>query len=205
MAPPLPRRRARAAALALLAVLAAAPAPAETPAAGSGGAAAAGEGFVLDYQMNRIDGAPENLASYRGQVLLLVNVASKCGLTPQYEGLEALYDRYKGRGFSVLGFPANDFAGQEPGSDPQIAEFCRSTYGVRFPMFSKITVKGEGQHPLYRELTSLPAPIGGEVQWNFQKYLVNRRGEVVAKFDPRTAPDDPALVAQLEALLAEPS
>jgi len=180
-------------------------APAETQPTGAGGGAPPAETFVLDYQMNRIDGTPQNLADYRGQVLLLVNVASKCGLTPQYEGLEALYDRYKDRGFAVLGFPANDFAGQEPGSDGQIADFCRSTYGVRFPMFSKITVKGEGQHPLYRELTSLPAPIGGEVQWNFQKYLVNRRGEVVAKFDPRTKPDDPALVAKLEALLAESS
>jgi glutathione peroxidase len=208
MAPRLPRAsrwRARVGAFALLAVLAAAPAPAETPAAGPAGDAIAGENFVLDYRMNRIDGTPQDLADYRGQVLLLVNVASKCGLTPQYDGLEALYDRYRERGFSVLGFPANDFAGQEPGSDEQIAEFCRSTYGVRFPMFSKITVKGEGQHALYRELTSLPAPIGGEVQWNFQKYLVNRRGEVVAKFDPRTAPDDPTLVARLEALLVDPT
>jgi glutathione peroxidase len=169
------------------------------------GAAAAEEAFVLDYQMKRLDGTSQNLSDYRGQVLLLVNVASKCGLTPQYEGLEALHDRYKARGFAVLGFPANDFAGQEPGSDAQIAEFCRSTYGVEFPMFSKISVKGEHQHPLYREITTLPDPIGGEVQWNFQKYLVNRQGEVVAKFDPRTKPDDPALVAKLEALLAEGS
>ena len=170
-----------------------------------GGASAAPEASVLDFTMKRLDGTEQKLGDYRGQVLLLVNVASKCGLTPQYDGLEALYERYRGRGFAVLGFPANDFAGQEPGSDGEIATFCRSTYGVQFPMFSKITVKGEGQHPLYRELTSLPAPIGGEVQWNFQKYLVNRRGEVVAKFDPRTKPDDPALVAKLEALLAESS
>jgi glutathione peroxidase len=197
------RRRLRLGALALLAGLAAAPAPAEEPRAG--GDPARAETFVLDHRMTRIDGTPQHLADYRGRVLLLVNVASKCGLTPQYEALEALYDRYEGRGFAVLGFPSNDFAGQEPGSDAEIADFCRSTYGVRFPMFSKITVKGEGQHALYRELTSLPAPIGGEVQWNFQKYLVNRRGEVVARFDPRTAPDDPALVARLEALLAEGS
>jgi glutathione peroxidase len=199
------RRRARLGALAVLAALAGPAAQAEVPAARTGGEAGRTEAFVLDYRMSRIDGTPQDLADYRGQVLLLVNVASKCGLTPQYEGLEALYDRYKDRGFAVLGFPANDFAGQEPGSDAQIAEFCRSTYGVRFPMFSKIAVKGEGQHPLYRELTSLPAPLGGEVQWNFQKYLVNRRGEVVAKFDPRTAPDAPALVERLEALLAEGS
>lgn len=197
----LARRRAVAALLAwVVAALAAAPAAAEAPAAAGD---ARTEAFVLDHRMTRIDGTPQDLADFRGRVLLLVNVASKCGLTPQYDALETLYDRYAERGFAVLGFPANDFAGQEPGSDAQIAEFCRSTYGVRFPMFSKISVKGEGQHPLYRELTALPAPIGGEVQWNFQKYLVNRRGEVVAKFDPRTPPDDPALVGQIEALLAD--
>jgi glutathione peroxidase len=169
------------------------------------GASAPPETFVLDHTMKRIDGKEQSLSDYRGRVLLLVNVASKCGLTPQYEGLEALYERYRERGFEVLGFPANDFAGQEPGADPEIATFCRSTYGVEFPMFSKITVKGPDQHPLYQQLTGLPAPIGGEVQWNFQKYLVNRRGEVVAKFDPRTAPEDPAVVARVEELLKEQS
>jgi glutathione peroxidase len=158
---------------------------------------------VLDYKMKRLDGSEQSLRDYQGQVLLLVNVASKCGLTPQYDGLEKLYAKYKGKGFSVLGFPANDFMGQEPGSDAEIADFCRSTYGVDFPMFSKITVKGDGKHPLYQELTGMPAPIGGEVAWNFQKYLVDRKGSVVAKFDPRTAPDDPALVAQIEELLAK--
>jgi glutathione peroxidase len=158
---------------------------------------------VLDYKMKRLDGSEQSLRDYQGQVLLLVNVASKCGLTPQYDGLEKLYAKYKGKGFSVLGFPANDFMGQEPGTDAQIADFCRSTYGVDFPMFSKITVKGDGKHPLYQELTGMPAPIGGEVAWNFQKYLVDRKGSVVAKFDPRTAPDDPALVAQIEELLAK--
>lgn len=158
---------------------------------------------MLDHTLKRIDGTEQNLRDYEGQVLLLVNVASKCGLTPQYDGLEKLYERYKGRGFAVLGFPANDFMGQEPGSDAEIAEFCRSTYGVGFPMFSKLTVKGDGKHPLYRQLTGMPAPLGGEVTWNFQKYLVDRKGEVVAKFDPRTAPDDPALLAKLEELLAK--
>jgi glutathione peroxidase len=153
--------------------------------------------------MKRLDGTEQDLGAYRGQVLLLVNVASKCGLTPQYDGLEALYERYRPKGFAVLGFPANDFAGQEPGSDAEIASFCRTNYGVQFPLFSKITVKGAGQHPLYEKLTSLPAPIGGDVQWNFQKYLVDRRGEVVAKFDPRTAPDDPGLVAKIEELLGQ--
>ena len=161
--------------------------------------------YVLGYEMKRLDGEPEALAAYRGQVLLLVNVASKCGLTPQYEGLEALYERYRERGFAVLGFPANDFAGQEPGTDAEIAEFCRSTYGVEFPMFSKITVKGDGQHPLYAQLTGLPAPIGGDVEWNFQKYLVDRNGDVVARYAPRTDPADPKLVARIERLLATPA
>ena len=165
--------------------------------------AAAPDRYVLDFDMTRIDGSPESLSSYRGRVLLLVNVASRCGLTPQYDGLEALYERYRERGFAVLGFPANDFAGQEPGTDAEIADFCRSTYGVRFPMFSKIHVKGAGQHPLYRKLTGLPAPIGGEVEWNFQKYLVDRRGDVVARFAPRLTPDAPELVARIEALLDE--
>lgn len=158
---------------------------------------------VLDYRMKRIDGQEQDLSDYQGQVLLLVNVASKCGLTPQYDGLEGLYEARKDEGFAVLGFPANEFAGQEPGSDGEIADFCRSTYGVKFPMFSKIVVKGDGIHPLYAYLTSLPAPLGGEIQWNFQKFLVDRTGRVAARFDPRTPPDDPALIAKLEALLGE--
>lgn len=156
---------------------------------------------LYDFTLDRIDGKPESLGSYRGRVLLLVNVASRCGLTPQYDGLESLYERYRERGFAVLGFPANDFAGQEPGSNEEIADFCRSTYGVRFPMFSKIHVRGEKMHPLYRYLTSRPAPVGGEVRWNFQKYLVDREGRVVARFDPRVEPGDPDLVARIEALL----
>jgi glutathione peroxidase len=160
---------------------------------------------VLGFTLARIDGTPQPLSDYRGQVVLLVNVASKCGFTPQYEGLEALYERYRERGFAVLGFPSNDFGGQEPGTNAQIADFCRSTYGVEFPMFAKIKVKGEGTHPLYQHLTSLPAPIGGEVEWNFQKYLLNRRGEVVAKFSPDTKPQDAELVGKLEVLLGEDS
>lgn len=159
---------------------------------------------MLHYTMKRLDGSEQNLADYQGKVALLVNVASKCGLTPQYAGLEALYARYRERGFVVLGFPANDFGAQEPGSDAEIAQFCRANYNVDFPMFSKISVKGESMHPLYRTLTSQPEPIGGEVQWNFQKYLVDRSGQVVAKFAPAVKPDDPALVARLEELLAEP-
>lgn len=160
------------------------------------------ERSVLDFRMKRIDGQEQDLADYRGRVLLLVNVASRCGLTPQYEGLERLYDEKKDAGFAVLGFPANEFAGQEPGSDAEIADFCRSTYGVEFPMFSKIVVKGPGIHPLYEHLTSLPAPLGGEIEWNFQKFLVDREGRVVARYSPRTPPDDPELVAEIDALLA---
>jgi glutathione peroxidase len=160
---------------------------------------------VLSFTMQRLDGSKQDLSEYKGMVVMLVNTASKCGLTPQYEGLEGLYAKYQNRGFVVLGFPANNFAGQEPGSDGQIAEFCRTTYGIKFPMFSKISVKGDDMHPLYKTLTTLPAPLGGEIQWNFQKYLVDRRGEVVAKFAPQTKPEDPALVAKIEALLAERS
>jgi glutathione peroxidase len=156
----------------------------------------------LAFTLDRIDGTPQPLEAWRGQVLLLVNVASRCGLTPQYEGLEALYDRYRERGFAVLGFPANDFAGQEPGSNEEIAEFCRATYSVEFPLFGKIHVKGPEQHPLYAMLTGLPEPLGGPVEWNFQKYLVDREGRVVARFAPRTDPLSPELVGRLEALLA---
>lgn len=160
---------------------------------------------MLSFTMQRLDGSKQALSDYKGKVVMLVNTASKCGLTPQYEGLEALYGKYKDRGFVVLGFPANNFAGQEPGTDGQIAEFCRTSYHIQFPMFSKISVKGDDMHPLYKTLTTLPAPLGGEVQWNFQKYLLDRRGAVVAKFDPQTKPEDPALILKIEALLAEGS
>ena len=166
-------------------------------------AAAAPGPDVLTLTMKRLDGSEQTLAAYKGRVVLIVNTASKCGFTPQYEGLEALYRKYEARGFVVLGFPSNDFKQQEPGSDAQIAEFCRATYDVQFPMFSKISVSGASMHPLYQTLTTLPSPIGGPVEWNFQKYLVDREGRVVAKFAPKTRPDDPALVAQIEALLAE--
>ncbi|MDO9446153.1 MAG: glutathione peroxidase [Dehalococcoidia bacterium] len=156
---------------------------------------------MYDLTMQRIDGAEQPLSDYQGQVLLLVNVASKCGNTPQYEGLERLYETYRERGLAVLGFPANEFGGQEPGTDEEIQQFCSATFGVQFPMFSKIVVKGEGIHPLYERLTSMPEPIGGEVRWNFQKYLVDREGNVVQKFHPKMQPDDPELVAAIEALL----
>ncbi|MDX9912384.1 MAG: glutathione peroxidase [Phycisphaerales bacterium] len=155
--------------------------------------------YVLDHAMKRIDGTEESLETYRGKVVMVVNVASKCGLTPQYAQLEELYEARKGRGFVILGFPANDFNEQEPGTNGEIAAFCTANFGVTFPMFEKITVKGEEKHPLYEQLSKQ----GGEPTWNFTKYLVDRRGHVVARFDPRTTPDDPALLARLDELLAQ--
>jgi glutathione peroxidase len=139
--------------------------------------------------------------AYAGQVLLVVNTASKCGFTPQFEALEAMHARYKDRGFAVLGFPSNDFMGQDPGSEQQIQEFCTLTYGVKFPMFEKVHVKGRDATPLYRQLA---ASTGTAPKWNFHKYLIDRNGNVVANFGSRTTPDDPALVAKLETLLAAP-
>lgn len=179
---------------------------AEETGGGSAGAAEAGAPapsdaptpYVLDHIIERIDGSPQSLEAYRGKVLLVVNVASKCGLTPQYEGLQALYERKHGQGLEILAFPANDFRGQEPGTNEEIAAFCSQTYGVTFPLFAKITVVGESKHPLYGELSR----VGGEPTWNFTKYLVDKEGRVVARFDPRTPPDDPALLAKIEELLA---
>ena len=159
--------------------------------------------MVLDRTMKRLDGSDEDLSTYQGKVVMLVNVASKCGLTPQYKGLQAIYDQYKAQGFEILGFPANNFMGQEPGTNEEIGEFCELNYGVNFPLFSKISVKGEGIDPLYQELTTMPEPIGGEVQWNFQKYLLNKRGEVVQKIMPQTTPESPEVIGAIEALLAE--
>ncbi|MEO0483614.1 MAG: glutathione peroxidase [Planctomycetota bacterium] len=152
--------------------------------------------------MDRIDGEPQELIEYEGKVVLMVNVASRCGLTGQYEPLQALYEAKKDEGFVVLGFPANDFMGQEPGSNEEIAEFCQMNFGVTFPMFAKISVKGDEKHPLYTRLSELPEPMGGEPSWNFTKYLVGRDGKVVRRFDPRTKPDDEAFVAEVERLLA---
>jgi glutathione peroxidase len=157
---------------------------------------------MLDYTMKRLDGSQQSLADYRGKVLMLVNVASECGYTPQYADLQKLYQQYQPRGLEILGFPANNFGAQEPGTDEQIATFCRANYGVTFPMFSKISVKGSDIHPLYKDITSQPSPVGGEVTWNFQKYLVDREGNLVAKFDPGTEPDDPTLVKKIEELLS---
>lgn len=157
--------------------------------------------MIHEFTMQRIDGSTQSLGDYRGKVLMLVNVASKCGQTPQYEVLERVYEQYRERGFEVLGFPANNFKGQEPGTDAEIAEFCAATYGVKFPMFSKISVQGEDIHPLYQYLTTLPEPMGGDVRWNFQKYLVDRGGNVVSRIEFRTRIDEPEVIAQIESLL----
>ena len=161
-------------------------------------------GDLLDVSYRPLAGkTPVNLNErYGGQVLLVVNTASKCGFTPQYEGLEALQQKYAERGFSVLGFPSNDFKGQEPGSEEEIQEFCTLTYGVKFPMFEKVDVTGADATPLYQRLRQA---TGVEPGWNFHKYLVDRHGKVVASFGSRTRPDDPALLARIEALLAEPA
>jgi glutathione peroxidase len=158
---------------------------------------------LYDIALRTLDGRRTSLADHAGQALLLVNVASKCGLTPQYTALEQLQKQYGDQGFSVLGFPCNQFGGQEPGTAEEIQEFCSTTYGVSFPMFGKLEVNGPDRHPLYAELTRQPDAKGeaGDVTWNFEKFLVSPAGEVVARFRPQTVPDDPAVVAAIEAQL----
>jgi len=147
--------------------------------------------------------SPANLAPAAGVTTLIVNVASKCGLTPQYEGLERLQERYADRGFTVLGVPCNQFAGQEPGSADEIAEFCSATYGVSFPLTEKVDVNGADRHPLYDQLVDVPDAEGytGDIRWNFEKFLVSPAGDVIARFDPRTEPEDPNVIAAIEAQL----
>ena len=158
---------------------------------------------IHEITLPRLDGTPVSLSEYAGKVVLAVNVASKCGLTPQYEGLQAIYDRYSDRGFTILGFPCNQFFGQEPGSAEQIQEFCSLNYGVSFPLFRKLDVKGEDQHPLYALLSEFPDDAGkaGNVTWNFEKFLVGKDGHVVRRFRPKTVPEDPKVVEAIEALL----
>ncbi|BCP54299.1 glutathione peroxidase [Kaistia sp. 32K] len=153
---------------------------------------------LYDIPVDRIDGSQASLGDYAGRVLLVVNVASKCGLTPQYDGLEALYRTYKDKGLTVVGFPANNFAGQEPGSNAEIQDFCRLTYGVDFPMFAKISVKGDDRHPLYDALAG-----DQDISWNFEKFLIGRDGAVVARFAPKTEPQDPAIVEAIETELSK--
>lgn len=178
---------------------------------------------LQEIPVDTISGEAATLGDYAGDVLLVVNVASKCGLTPQYEALEALYSDYRDRGLVVLGFPANNFGGQEPGSDTEIADFCATSYSVDFPLFSKISVVGADQHPLYAELTAQAPPATGDkeafrdrlrghgmtptddpdVLWNFEKFLVSRDGQVVGRFAPTVTPDDPELVAAITSELGD--
>jgi glutathione peroxidase len=182
---------------------------------------------IYEIPVQTITGEPTTLAPFRGKVLLVVNVASKCGLTPQYDALEKLYAQFEPKGLAVLGFPANDFGAQEPGTNDEIATFCRSTFGVSFPMFSKIAVTGTETHPLYKALIAAEPNVTGEkraafreklagflgksgatpnpepgILWNFEKFLIGRDGSVVARFSPEVAPDDPAVLAAIEAALA---
>ena len=159
------------------------------------------ESGVLGFTMKTIDGKEVPLSNYRGKVLLIVNVASECGFTPQYKDLEALYQKYKDRGFMILGFPANNFGAQEPGTDQEIKKFCTSTYGVTFDMFSKISVMGKDQHPLYALITSDPT-YGGDVKWNFQKYLVDREGNLAGKFLSKVTPMSDDITSAIEKALA---
>lgn len=156
---------------------------------------------VLDFKLKRIDGKEQPLAVYRGKVLMLVNVASYCGNTPQYVGLQALYEKYRIKGLEILGFPANNFGAQEPGTDEEIAGFCQTNYKVTFPLFSKISVKGRDIHPLYARIIGEGKPIGGDVTWNFGKFLTDRQGNVVARFTPSTSPEDKSVVSKIEELL----
>ena len=177
---------------------------------------------LYEVPLHRIDGQATNLGAYKGKVMLIVNVASKCGLTPQYDGLEQLYQQFHEQGLEVLGFPANEFGAQEPGTNQEIQEFCRTSFGVQFPMFQKVVVKGEQQHPLYRMLTTKQPdakknPTGkleealkkhgqekqkpNDILWNFEKFLINRKGEVVERFAPDVSPEDPMLINAIESAL----
>ncbi len=156
---------------------------------------------ALNHTLKDIDGKPVDLSKYQGKVVMMVNVASACGLTPQYADLQALYAKYKDQGFVILGFPANEFGKQEPGSDAEIKEFCNAKYKVNFPMFSKIVVKGEGQAPLYKHLTT-QTKFPGDIEWNFAKFLVGRNGEVIARFKPQVKPNDATVVSEVEKALA---
>ena len=165
--------------------------------------AEAGAASVYDFTLKNIDGKETSLGQYKGKVLLLVNVASKCGLTPQYEGLQSLYAKYKDRGFVILGFPANNFMGQEPGTNEEIKSFCALKYNVTFPMYSKISVKGADKAPLYQFLTDPVAnpSTGGEIKWNFTKFLVDKNGKVIARFESAVRPEGPEITGAIEKAL----
>jgi glutathione peroxidase len=162
-------------------------------------AALFGASNVLEFTLNSIDGKPATLSHYQGKVVMIVNVASKCGYTPQYSALEAIYEKYKDQGFVILGFPANNFGEQEPGTNEEIKTFCSRKYSVTFPMYSKISVKGDDQAPLYAYLTKETGPgITGEIKWNFTKFLVDRDGKVVQRFEPAVTPDSQEVTAAIE-------
>ncbi len=160
---------------------------------------------ALDFTLKSLDGKVVDLSTYKGKVVMIVNVASKCGLTPQYEQLQDLHEKYSGQGLAILGFPCNQFKGQEPGSAQEIRKFCSANYGVEFDMFSKIEVNGDGADDLYKYLKSVStSPQGsGEISWNFEKFVLDRSGNVVARFQPRTRPDDPAVVSLIESKLSD--
>jgi len=162
-----------------------------------------GASSVLDFTMKSIDGQASPLAAYKGKVVMIVNVASRCGYTPQYEGLEAVYRKYKDRGLVILGFPANNFGGQEPGTDEEIKTFCSSKYSVTFPMFSKISVKGDDKAPLYEFLTDAKAnpSTAGDIKWNFTKFLVDRGGKVIGRFEPAVKPESADVTGAIEKAL----
>ena len=159
---------------------------------------------VYDFTLPSIDGEPTALANYKGKVVLLVNVASRCGFTPQYSALESIYEKYKDQGFVILGFPANNFGGQEPGTNAEIKNFCSTKYNVSFPMFAKVSVKGADCTPLYQYLTQQANPsFTGDIKWNFTKFLVDRNGRVVSRFESPVKPDSPEVVAAIEKLLKQ--
>lgn len=158
---------------------------------------------IFSHSISSLDGTPNVFASFEGKAMLVVNVASKCGLTPQYEQLEQLQKNYSDRKFTVVGVPCNQFMGQEPGTADEIQEFCSATYGVTFPLTEKIDVNGENRHPLYAELALSPDAEGvdGDIRWNFEKYVIDRNGKIVARFHPKTAPDAPEVISAIESVL----
>jgi glutathione peroxidase len=159
-------------------------------------------GSLYDIPVKDIDGKETTLKNYQGKVLLIVNVASKCGLTPQYKALESIYEKYKGQGFTVLGFPCNQFRGQEPGTNEEIKQFCSSKYNVTFPLFDKLEVNGANRHPLYVALAGEDSPFPGNIKWNFGKFLVGRDGKILKRFEPQTTPDSPQVVEAIQTALA---
>ncbi len=159
---------------------------------------------IYDFTLPSIDGKPMPLADYKGKVILVVNVASRCGFTPQYTALESIYEKYKDQGFVILGFPANNFGGQEPGTNAEIKTFCSAKYNVTFPLYGKVSVKGDDQTPLYKYLTTSANPaLTGDIKWNFTKFLVDRKGNVIQRFEPQTTPDSPEVVAAIEKSLKQ--